>query len=119
MFLPQELTPILNLRLQKFFSEVPNCGYERLCNIAEDEGNLIDVIAAGVSEDALEIFCGDLCDGINECNSFRFCPSRARKCFFYDKWIEGDEPTKVEGDCYTSYKSCSRNIFHCCLIHLV
>ena len=92
--------------------EESQCGYERLCGIPKEEGNQLDIWRGFVSEDWLEKMCGEKCDrDIKGCYSFKFCPGRERSCFFYDKWIKGDEPTIEDEDCYTSYKSCSRGIF--------
>jgi len=82
--------------------------YERLAKLAKDEGNLIRKFGSHGQKSLEE--CQAECDRIEGCNSIGVCPRDG--CYLYDKKITPLEPTRTNVDCYTSYKSFSKDNYY-------
>ena len=68
--------------------------------VAVDEGNAVGqtILYTTVQE------CEEICNQINQCNSFAHCPEDANKCWLKDKKVVQSEAIRYQGYCTTYFR---------------
>ena len=72
--------------------------------VAATEGTDLGGFLKGTTFEA----CKRKCSSLSGCNSFSFCTEWgiSHNCFFKDRKLNGNEPTRIKYACQTFYEKC-------------